>query len=119
MSAASSLCAETLVLLPIAVIYLIGLEASGHSTFFNNGSGHMALLICSGLVTAVLLLMFALAAKAIPLSTVGMLQYLTPTMQMLWALFVVNESVEPMRWFGFVFIWIAVTIYITDSLLKK
>lgn len=119
MSAASSLCAETLVLLPIAVIYLIGLEASGHSTFFNNGSGHMALLICSGLVTAVPLLMFALAAKAIPLSTVGMLQYLTPTMQMLWALFVVNESVEPMRWFGFVFIWIAVTIYITDSYLRS
>ncbi|BAU96465.1 membrane protein [Corynebacterium suranareeae] len=119
MSAVGSLTAETLVLLPIAAGYLVWLEVSGGGTFFNNGGGHSALLMSSGLVTAIPLLMFALAAKAIPLSTVGMLQYLTPTMQMLWALFVVNETVEPMRWFGFVFIWIAVTIYITDSLLKN
>ncbi|AGN19634.1 EamA family transporter RarD [Corynebacterium glutamicum] len=119
MSAIGSLTAETLVLLPIAIVYLIWLETSGQGTFFNNGGEHIALLVSSGLVTAVPLLMFALAAKEIPLSTVGMLQYLTPTMQMLWALFVVNESVEPMRWFGFVFIWVAITIYITDSLLKN
>ncbi|MDO5373554.1 MAG: EamA family transporter RarD [Corynebacterium glutamicum] len=119
MSAIGSLTAETLVLLPIAIVYLIWLETSGQGTFFNNGGEHIALLVSSGLVTAVPLLMFALAAKKIPLSTVGMLQYLTPTMQMLWALFVVNESVEPMRWFGFVFIWVAITIYITDSLLKN
>ncbi|ALC06308.1 Protein RarD [Corynebacterium deserti GIMN1.010] len=119
LSAIASLTAETLVLFPFAFAYIVWLEISGQGTFFNNGIGHSALLMSSGLVTAIPLLMFALAAKAIPLSTVGMLQYLTPTMQMLWALFVVNESVEPMRWFGFVFIWIAITIYITDSLLKN
>ncbi|ALP50577.1 EamA family transporter RarD [Corynebacterium glutamicum] len=119
MSAIGSLTAETLVLLPIAIVYLIWLETSGQGTFFSNGGGHIALLISSGLVTAVPLLMFALAAKAIPLSTVGMLQYLTPTMQMLWALFVVNEVVEPGRWVGFVIIWVAVAIYLTDIVRQK
>ncbi|GAV97654.1 permease [Corynebacterium glutamicum] len=119
MSAIGSLTAETLVLLPIAIVYLIWLETSGQGTFFNNGGEHIALLVSSGLVTAVPLLMFALAAKEIPLSTVGMLQYLTPTMQMLWALFVVNEVVEPGRWVGFVIIWVAVAIYLTDIVRQK
>ncbi|ANE04379.1 EamA family transporter RarD [Corynebacterium crudilactis] len=119
MSAMGSLTAETLVLLPIAAGYLVWLEMSGDGTFFNNGADHSALLISSGLVTALPLLMFGLAAKAIPLSTVGMLQYMTPTMQMLWALFVVNEVVEPARWVGFIIIWIAVAIYLTDIIRKN
>lgn len=119
MSAIGSLTAETLVLLPIAIVYLGWLELSGQGTFFNNGPAHSALLISSGLVTAVPLLLFALAAKAIPLSTVGMLQYMTPTMQMLWALLVVNEQLEPVRWIGFIIIWVAVALYIFDIYLQK
>ena len=119
MSAVGSLTAETLVLLPLALVYLIWLEASGQGTFFDNSVGHSALLMSSGLVTAIPLLMFALAAKAIPLSTVGMLQYLTPTMQMLWALFVVNETVESARWVGFIIIWVAVAMYLADILFQR
>lgn len=119
LSAAASLTAETLVLLPVAVVYLLWLEGSGRGTFLDNGPEHMLLLISSGVVTAIPLLMFALAAKAIPLSTVGMLQYLTPTMQMLWALFVVNEQLEPVRWIGFIIIWIAVAIYLLDILAQR
>ncbi|AGG67232.1 EamA family transporter RarD [Corynebacterium callunae] len=119
MSAIGSLTAETLVLLPIAIVYLGWLELSGQGTFFNNGPAHSALLISSGLVTAVPLLLFSLAAKAIPLSTVGMLQYMTPTMQMLWALLVVNEQLEPVRWIGFIIIWVAVALYIFDIYLQK
>lgn len=119
LSAAGSLTAETLVLLPLAVVYLIWLESSGQGTFLDNGPSHMLLLISSGVVTAIPLLMFAMAAKAIPLSTVGMLQYITPTLQMLWALFVVNEHLEPVRWIGFIIIWIAVAIYLLDNLAQR
>lgn len=119
MSAITSLTAETLVLLPIALGYLIWLESSGNGTFFNNGPSHAALLISAGLVTALPLLLFGYAAKAIPLSTVGMLQYITPTMQMLWAVVVVNEHMEQIRWVGFIIIWVAVTLYLWDILSQK
>lgn len=119
MSAITSLTAETFVLLPLALGYVIWLEAGGTGTFFNNGTSHMALLIGSGVVTALPLLMFGYAAKAIPLSTVGMLQYMTPTMQMIWAVLVVHEHLEPMRWIGFIIIWIAVLLYLSDILIQK
>lgn len=119
MSAITSLTAETFVLLPIALGYILWLESTGEGTFFNNGPDHVALLISAGLVTALPLLMFGYAAKAIPLSTVGMLQYMTPTMQMLWAVLIVNEHLEPLRWAGFIIIWIAVALYLLDILAQK
>ncbi len=119
MSAITSLTAETFVLLPLALCYIIWLESTGGGSFFNNGPSHSALLISSGVVTALPLLMFGYAAKAIPLSTVGMLQYMTPTMQMIWAVLVVNEYLEPMRWIGFIIIWIAVAIYLVDILTQQ
>lgn len=119
LSAITSLTAETLVLLPLALGYIAWLEVSGTGTFFNNGVDHATLLMSSGLVTALPLLMFGYAAKAIPLSTVGMLQYMTPTMQMIWAVFVVNEHLEPMRWVGFIIIWFAVALYLVDIIAQK
>ena len=119
LSAITSLTAETLVLLPVALAYILWLEITGAGTFTDNGAGHVALLISSGLVTALPLLLFGYAAKAIPLSTVGMLQYVTPTMQMLWAVVVVNEHMEPARWIGFIIIWIAVALYLSDIILQR
>lgn len=119
LSAITSLTAETLVLLPVALGYILWLEMTGVGTFTDNGAGHAALLISSGLVTALPLLLFGYAAKAIPLSTVGMLQYVTPTMQMLWAVVVVNEDMEPERWIGFIIIWIAVSLYLSDILIQR
>lgn len=119
MSAITSLTAETLVLLPLALGYLIWLETTGGGTFFNNGPAHATLLISAGVVTALPLLLFGYAAKAIPLSTVGMLQYVTPTMQMLWAVVVVNEYMEQTRWIGFIIIWVAVALYLWDILSQK
>lgn len=118
-SAAASLAAETMVLFPIALLYLVFLTTQHQSTFTGFGSGHTALLISAGLVTAVPLLLFGLGAKMIPLSTVGMLQYMTPTMQMLWAVFVVDEQLTPIRWVGFVIIWISVAIYLTDIVVAR
>ncbi|RNE49471.1 EamA family transporter RarD [Corynebacterium alimapuense] len=113
-SAAASLTAETLAVAPLALIYLIWLESTGQGTFFTEGPTHMALLVVSGAVTTIPLLLFGMAAKRLPLATIGMIQYLTPTLQMLWALFVTQEQLSPARWAGFIIIWVAVTIYLVD-----
>lgn len=118
-SAAGSVAAETLVMMPIALGYLVFLGARGESTFLAEGPSHTVLLICSGVVTALPLLTFAKGAKQLPLATIGMLQYITPVMQMLWALFVVNEEMSSARWVGFAIIWVAVAIYVTDLIRQR
>lgn len=113
-SAMASLTAETLVLAPFALGFIVWLEATGGGTFLSEGPGHSALLVVAGLITTAPLLLFGMAAKRLPLSTIGMIQYLTPTMQMLWALFVTQEYLSPARWVGFIIIWIAVAVYLLD-----
>ena len=116
MSAMASLTAETLILAPVAAGYLLVLEARGTGTFGHISVGHSLLLMTAGLVTAVPLLLFGIAARRIQLSTIGMLQYLTPTMQMLWAVFVTREEIAPLRWVAFGIIWVAVALYFLDIL---
>ncbi|MDO5098847.1 MAG: EamA family transporter RarD [Corynebacterium sp.] len=113
--ASVSLAAETLVLAPVAIGYIVVIEATGTGTFLSHGAGHSLLLVSAGLVTAVPLLLFGMAAKQVPLSTIGMLQYLTPTMQMLWAVFVTREHIEPIRWVAFSIIWVAVILFLFDT----
>ena len=113
-SSAGSVAAETLVMSPVALFYIGYLSANGQSTFLSEGPSHNALLILSGLVTALPLILFAQGAKLLPLSTVGMLQYMTPTMQLLWAVFVTQEHMSSERWIGFVIIWFAVALYMVD-----
>lgn len=114
LSSASSLTAETIVITPVALGYLIFLEVNNTGTFGHGGLGHSVLLMMAGVVTATPLLLFGMAAKRIQLSTIGMLQYITPTMQMLWAVFVMRETIEPIRWLAFVIIWVAVILYFID-----
>ncbi|MDO4761415.1 MAG: EamA family transporter RarD [Corynebacterium sp.] len=111
-----SLTAETVLLIPFALGYLVYLEWTGEATFGHAGTGNALLLVATGVVTAVPLLLFGMGARLIPLSTVGMLQYMTPTMQMLWAVYVVDEVIEPVRWVGFTIIWVAVALYMWDVL---
>ncbi len=118
-SATASLTAETLVVAPLALAYLVWLETTGRGTLFTEGPSHTALLVLSGLITTIPLLLFGMAAKRLPLSTVGMIQYMTPTMQMLWALFVTQEHLSPARWAGFIIIWIAVAVYVFDLMRRS
>ncbi len=118
-SATSSLTAETLVVAPLGLAWIIWLESSGQGTFLSEGPTHSLLLITSGLITTIPLLLFGLAAKRLPLSTIGMIQYLTPTLQMLWALFVTQEHMPAARWVGFIIIWIAVALYLADLLRQR
>ena len=99
---------------PLAVGYILWLETSGQGTFASEGIGHALLLVSAGLITALPLLCFAEGARTLRLSTIGMLQYLTPIMQMLWALFVTQEHFSAHRWIGFGIIGVAVAIYVAD-----
>lgn len=75
-----------------------------------------ALLPISGVITVVPLLLFGIAAQCIPLSTSGMLQYLAPTLQLIFAVMLYGEEITPGEMFGFASVWIALGIFSIDSL---
>jgi chloramphenicol-sensitive protein RarD len=113
---------ETLALTAPALGYLVYLTATGASTFGADGGGrvspvgHVALLVASGVATTVPLLLFAAAARRLPLATLGLLQYITPTMQFLTGVLLFGEEMAPSRWAGFALVWIALVILTTDGL---
>ncbi|MFD2026591.1 EamA family transporter RarD [Promicromonospora aerolata] len=107
------LAVETVVATPFAIAYLVWLGSSG--TFTGHGVGHSLLLMSSGIVTALPLLLFGAAARRLPLSVVGMLQYLTPALQFLVGLLVFGEHMPPARWIGFILIWVALVLLTTDG----
>ena len=100
---------------PFAVVYLIVLQVSGHGTFTNHGAGHVALMILSGVLTALPLLFFAAAAQRLPMVTMGLLFYLTPAMQLTWGVAVGREPMPPARWLGFALIWLALLVFSADA----
>jgi chloramphenicol-sensitive protein RarD len=114
--AAPGLFVETTLVAVPAVITLAVLHAHGSGTFFSHGPAHAALLASSGIATAVPLLLFAAAARRVPLSTVGLLQYLTPSMQLLIGVFVYGEPMPAGRLVGFAIVWLALAVFTVDSL---
>jgi len=114
--AAPGLFLETaLVAVPAGVVLSV-LHGQGTGTFAQAGTGHAFLLASAGIATAVPLLLFAAAARRIPLSTVGLLQYLTPLMQLGIGVFVYGEPMPPARLAGFVIVWVALAVFTADSL---
>jgi len=114
--AVESLAWETAVLFLPALGFLVVLSVTGRGTFGTVGTGHSLLLASTGLVTALPLLLFGAAATRIPLSTLGLLQYLTPTMQFLLGVLLFGEQVPPARLVGFVVIWAALALFTADVL---
>jgi len=108
------LAETTTALLPLGA-YLVWLLAFSRSTVPGDAST-WALLPFSGVITIVPLLLFGYAAQRIPLSSVGMLQYLAPTLQLLIGVGIYGEVVTTARAFGFVAIWIALAIFAWDNL---
>ena len=117
--AVESLVVETLVVSPVALGYVIFLMATGASTFGNQGAGHVALIIGTGLITVLPLLCFGGAATRIPLSTLGLMQYLTPTVQFILGVVVFGEPMPLMRWFGFGLIWLALVLFTYETLRNR
>jgi chloramphenicol-sensitive protein RarD len=114
--AAESLALEALILLLPALVFLAVLEASGQGTFTTDGAGHALLLMASGPVTAVPLLLFAASVTRVPLSLVGLLQYLVPVLQLLCGLLAFGEHMPPTRWIGFGLVWVALGVLSADGL---
>jgi len=110
------LATETLLLLPLAVAYLGWCQAAGTGALHLARPGLGALLIGSGLVTAIPLFLFAYGARALPYSTVGVLQYIAPSLQLLCGVLLYHESFGPALSAGFALIWVALLIYAADGL---
>ena len=107
---------ETLVLAPVALGYVAWLSFAGQATAWSHGADHVALLATTGLVTAAPLLCFAAAANRMSLTTLGLLQYLAPTLQFLLGVFLFDEAMTPVRWIGFSLVWLALLIFTLDSI---
>lgn len=114
----TGLTIETLVSAPIAAVQM-GLVASFMGlAAYTHGPGIMALVLFSGVMTAIPLILFGEAARRLPLSYLGFIQFLTPIIAFLYGYFVMNEEVSAARWIGFVAVWIALVILIVDMALQ-
>ena len=107
-----------LVLVP-ALIFLAALAGKGEGAFGTGGTRLTLLLLFTGVATALPLLLFGAAATRIPLSTIGLLQYIAPSMQFLIGVFVYNEVVGRDRLVGFILVWIALAIYTGSGLARR
>jgi chloramphenicol-sensitive protein RarD len=117
--ATASLTAEGLVLAPVAAVYLVLLQLAGSGSFIGQGAWHAVLLVATGPVTAVPLLLFGAAARRIPLSTLGTLQYLAPSLQFLLGVVVYGEVMPVERWIGFGLVWVALVVFTVDLLRSR
>ncbi|MCO5987141.1 EamA family transporter RarD [Actinoallomurus spadix] len=110
---AESLTIETAVLFVPALAYTL---LAPHQTFTGHGPGHVALLVGAGVVTAIPLMLFNTAATRVPLTVIGMLQYLAPVIQFLIGLLVQHEAMPASRWVGFLLVWAALALLTADGL---
>ncbi|MEO8757176.1 MAG: EamA family transporter RarD [Devosia sp.] len=115
----AGLFVETLILVPVALAYLA-------FTFYRDGGigyhadpYYLSLLVLTGPATAVPLLLFAFAVQRLRLTTIGMLQYLSPTIQFLLAIFVLHEQINSIQWLSFGLIWVSLIIYSAHSMLRR
>lgn len=117
--AVEGLGVETLVLLVPAGAYLALLTSAGGNTFGGLGAGHAVLLALSGLVTAVPLLLFGAAATRVPLTTLGLLQYLAPTIQFLLGTLLFGEPLSTGRLAGFALVWAALVLFTSETVRSR
>ena len=113
---AQSLAIETALLAPVALAFIVWLEATGDGTLFAQDAGHVALLAFSGVVTAVPLILFGVAAIRVTLTTIGVLQYLAPTMHFLIGVLVYSEPMPLTRLAGFALVWVALAVFTAGAL---
>jgi chloramphenicol-sensitive protein RarD len=114
--AAESLAVETLTLVGPALILILALALTGSGSFATDGLSTTLLLIAAGPVTAVPLLLFAACVVRVPLSMVGLLQYLTPVGQFLIGWLALGEAMTTERWVGFALVWAGLTALTADGL---
>jgi len=115
LGALEGLAMETLLLGPLAALALLWLALQGQSAFVQGSPGLQALVVAAGPITAIPLLLFAAGARRIPLSLLGILQYIGPTLQLLVGVWLFHEPFEPARRIGFIAIWAALALYSAEG----
>ena len=115
-SALSSFTVETTLLLPLGIVQLVVLAGMMQIQFGYAGLAPSLGLAAYGVLTAIPLLLFGAAAKRVPLSYIGFMQYVTPTLQFLLGLIVFQEPMPAARWLGFAMVWFALSILSFDAL---
>ncbi len=119
LGAIPGLAIETLLLAPLALGLLLWRHHSGAGAFTHINAKVDLLILCSGAVTAIPLLLFAHAARRIRLSTLGILQYIAPTLQLFIGIWLYHEQLIQSRLISFAFIWAALALYTGDALLTQ
>jgi chloramphenicol-sensitive protein RarD len=107
---------EGLVLAPFAMAFMAWISATGHATLWSEGGGHAGLLAFTGVITVAPLFCFAGAANRISLTTLGLLQYIAPTLQLILGVVAFDEPMTTVRWIGFGLVWTALAVFTVESL---
>lgn len=116
LDALSGLTLETMWLAPIAIIQLVVVSLISGLTFGTVSPLHTIALIGSGVLTAVPLLFFAAASRRLPLTTMGLVQYLAPVLQFIAGVVILHEPMPPERWLGFGLVWLALIVLTVDMI---
>lgn len=114
----TGLTVETFATLPVAAVQLAIIAATSGLTAFTFGPGVTALVLLSGIVTAIPLILFGEATRRLPLAHIGFLQFLTPILGFFYGALVTHEEITTGRWIGFIGVWIALVILIVDMVLQ-
>ena len=116
LDALTGLTLETIWLTPIAIIQLVVVSLVSGLTFGTVSPVHTIAMIGCGVITAVPLLFFAAASRRLPLTTLGLVQYLAPVLQFLAGVLILHEPMPPERWAGFGLVWLALIVLTTDMI---
>jgi chloramphenicol-sensitive protein RarD len=119
MGTVESLTVETGLLVIPALVFLAWLTTSGGDTVASEGWDHAALMMTTGVVTAVPLLFFGAAATRVPLTWIGLMQYLAPVLQFAIGVFVYHEPMPASRWVGFALVWSALVVVAAESVMNR
>ena len=115
----TSICMETMAVLPIAIVFIAYAQFSGFTTFSSLTTAEALLLIATGPITSIPLMLFAKGIKETSIVTSGILMYINPTLQLLVGVFIYNEAFTQTNAITFAFVWAAVILFVFDSLRKN
>lgn len=115
----TSICMETMAVLPIAIVFIAYAQFSGFTTFSSLTTAEVLLLIATGPITSIPLMLFAKGIKGTSIVTSGILMYINPTLQLLVGVFIYNEAFTQTNAITFAFVWAAVILFVFDSLRKN
>lgn len=117
--ASEGLALETAILAPLALLWLAWLQVDGQAALGHEGWVNTVLLLGTGVVTTIPLLLFGGAATRIPMTTLGLLQYIAPVMQFMFGLWLFDEDMSAARWVGFSLVWVSLVLLTADSVRRR